>query len=407
MSGGRTLHVRCTTWDQVEVFYTRKLRKGKLLSMKVPFAAKIGAQVTLGLELPNQVVLALDGKIHKATPMADDAAKTWIEIELVGFNDAVIARLKAMMAGAELPEDPTPPPVASPIVTPIADRPSRRAPSPSLASGSTAAGAPPLRRPAPPIATEALPSDERELFHALTGELRRLRQLAVHEVLGVDRDADAEAIRTGWMALVRRLHPDLVARHQAPAITHLAEELTILCNRAYDRLRAALVLEGRATAPGSLLQQTGWLLAIDDMGSRAITAAEEAALSDDDTVLEDARIASSLSSFGTIPPPISGAQNGETFETRARAMLSNGEADNAQEVLAAALCVYPRSRPLRSLYYVASALAALTKGELMLATSQLETALAHHEQCVEAAQILEHLKKHGPARTDELRRFFR
>jgi len=101
------------------------------------------------------------------------------------------------------------------------------------------------------------------------------------------------------------------------------------------------------------------------------------------------------------------AQGGEAFEVRARMMLSNGDADHAQEVLAAALCVYPRSRPLRSLYYVASALAALLKGERMLATSQLETALAHYEHCVEAAQILDYMKKNGQADHQELRRFFR
>jgi hypothetical protein len=100
-------------------------------------------------------------------------------------------------------------------------------------------------------------------------------------------------------------------------------------------------------------------------------------------------------------------QGGATFENRARLMLSNGDAADAQEVLAAALCVYPRSRPLRSLYYVASALAALMKGERMLATSQLETALAHYEHCVEAAQILEYMRKNAHADHAELRRFFR
>src|SRR5438045_2265061 len=124
-AGGRTLHVRCNTWEQVEVFHTRKLRRGKLLSMKVPFTTEFGALVLL-----------------------------------------------------------------------------------------------------------------------LTGRLRRVRQAAVHEVLGVARDADADSIRHGWMNLVRRHHPDLVARHNAPAITHLAEELTILSNRAYDRLRVAMVAEG-------------------------------------------------------------------------------------------------------------------------------------------------------------------
>jgi hypothetical protein len=48
----------------------------------------------------------------------------------------------------------------------------------------------------------------------------------------------------------------------------------------------------------------------------------------------------------------------------------------AMYVLAAALVVYPRSRPLRSLYCVASAVAALDNGDLGLATSQLERALA-------------------------------
>ncbi len=57
----RTLHVRCGTWDEVTTFTSRKLRRGKLLSMKVPFTADVGASVTLGLELPNGLVIAIDG----------------------------------------------------------------------------------------------------------------------------------------------------------------------------------------------------------------------------------------------------------------------------------------------------------------------------------------------------------
>ena len=66
VAAARTLHVRCATWEQVEVFTTRKLRKGKLLSMKVPFVATVGRAVTLGLELPNEVVIAIDGVVQKA-----------------------------------------------------------------------------------------------------------------------------------------------------------------------------------------------------------------------------------------------------------------------------------------------------------------------------------------------------
>jgi len=391
MSAGRTLHVRCTTWEQVVLFYTRKLRHGKLLSMRVPFPAEVGGTITLGLELPNQVVIAIDGHVQKASPMEGDPGKTWIELELIGFTDEVIGRIRAMMTGAELPEDPTPPPVVAPV-------------------------APRAAAAAPPPSGDELPADERQLFMHLTTELRRLRQLAVHEILDVDREADADAIRLGWMRLVRRHHPDLVARHHAPAITHLAEELTILCNRAYDRLRAALVLEGRATSIGSVLQQpAGWLVGFEDIASRG--ASGRVQVLEEDGGAEDREAAplpfepadgdangGGVDGAG-VPPSV--AEGGEAFETRARMMLSNGDADHAQEVLAAALCVYPRSRPLRSLYYVASALAALMKGERMLATSQLETALAHYEHCVEAAQILEHMRKHGQADHVELRRFFR
>ncbi|MEJ7596418.1 MAG: J domain-containing protein [Kofleriaceae bacterium] len=376
MAAGRTLHVRCTTWEQVEVFYTRKLRRGKLLSMKVPFPTEVGAQVTLGLELPNQVVIAIDGKVHKASPIEGDT-KIWIEVELVGFTDEVLARIKQLAAGYE------PPPVVKPDVAPDL--------RPDL-------------RPNQPPAVDELPSDERALFQHLTGELRRLRQLAVHEVLDVERDADAEAVRHGWMMLVRKLHPDLVARHHAPAITHLAEELTILANRAYDRLRTALVAEGRATTVGSVLRQpAGWLVGFEDISSKGVTT---------DHVARRANSGVAPSAELVRPKPRSSTSTGpgqgdEEFEERARAMLGDGDAPNAQEVLAAALCVYPRSRPLRSLYYVASAMAALEKGELMLATSQLETALAHHEQCIEAAQILEHVKQHGGGLPEEVRRLFR
>ena len=376
IGGPRTLSVRCTTWDQVEVFYTRKLRKGKLLSMKVPFQTDVGAPVTLGLELPNQVVMAIEGVVHKASAIGGDT-KTWIEVELVGLTHEVLGRIKAMAAGVERPRTPSPPP---PLAQPAAE-------------------------PKPPL--EELPTDERELFQHLSAELRRMRQLAVHEVLGVERDAEPADVRTAWMTLMRRHHPDLVARHNAAAVSHLAEELTILANRAYDRLRVALVAEGRATSHGSVLQPpVGWLVGFEDISSadqpprRAVRAAAN---------VGTAPVAAPVAtvSSDSIPPPLSAAQGGEAFEARARAMLGDGDAANAQEVLAAALCVYPRSRPLRSLYYVASALSALQKGELMLATSQLETALAHHESCSEAAALLEHVRRHGDANIDDTRRLFR
>jgi DnaJ-domain-containing protein 1 len=369
--------VRCATWDQVETFTSRKLRKGKLLSMKVPFTPAIGSAVTLGLELPNEVVVAIDGTVQQAS-VIEAEGRTWIEVELHGFTSEVVDRIKQMASGMAIS------PVAAPII-PRKQGPT--APPPAAPRTST---------------VDSLPQDERELFQHLTTELKRLRQAAVHDVLGVPYDADAETIRAGWMRLIRRHHPDLVARRKAPAISHLAEELTILTNRAYDRLRMALVAEGRATAIGATVSAPpGWLVGFDELAS-----AERATGT---TMPPPARGRDRIASI----PPVNVASGsgpavhgGDTFETRARQMLGAGQADNAQEVLAAALVVYPRSKPLRSLYYVAAAVAAIEKGEVMLATSQLETALAHYDQCFDATRILDYLRKAGQHDPNAIRRMF-
>jgi hypothetical protein len=233
-------------------------------------------------------------------------------------------------------------------------------------------------------------------------------------VLGVAVDASAEEIRTGWKNLVRRVHPDLVARRGAPAISHLAEELTILSNRAYDRLRAAMVAEGRGNAIGPTLSSPpGWLVGFDDMASGGGPEPRQVTTRFDRRA-EGTQAPPERRSQRTINPttlaasgPPSTIQGGEAFEQRARSMLAQGDANAAREVLAAALVIYPRSKSLRSLYYVATALVALADGELMLATSQLEAALAHHESCIEAAQMLDHVKKDGNTNVDDLRRLFR
>ena len=54
----------------------------------------------------------------------------------------------------------------------------------------------------------------------------------------VPRDAGPELVRMAWKDLIRKHHPDLVARRNAPAITHLAEELTILANRVISDVTA-------------------------------------------------------------------------------------------------------------------------------------------------------------------------
>jgi hypothetical protein len=168
-------------------------------------------------------------------------------------------------------------------------------------------------------------------------------------------------------------------------------------------MRGALAAEGRAALAGSsVAPPPGWLVAFDDMQSGEGQPAPK-------------RGPNKFERPATPPPPpiqpipasAMAGQGSDAFESRARAMLAHGDPNTAREVLAAALVVYPRSKPLRSLYYVATALAAMQQGEVMLATAQLETALAHHDQCVEAAKMLEHIRRYGARDPDAMRRLFR
>src|SRR5436853_2732554 len=341
MASGRSLHIKCGTWDQVEAFYQRKLRRGNVLSMKVPFTADRGTGITLGLELPNQLIVQIEGKVLKASHV-DGSDRTWMEIELGGLTAELKARLRNLVA-----------------------------------EGRAAAAVKP--KPGEPNADE-LPADERQLFLHMSHELRRLRQLAVHNVLGVDGDADPGVVRRGWLELVSKYHPDVAAPHRSAAISHLAEEILILVNRAYHRMRASLVAEGRATALGpGMVQPHGWLIGFDDLAtgdrepvpemrrnsstSMPVRFAAKVTmdnLSPPPPLQPTARGTDGGSERGersgpvsTTPPP---AEAGDSFEHKARALLATGDNPAAKEMLAAALGVYPRSRPLRSLYYVASAL---------------------------------------------------
>jgi hypothetical protein len=498
MAPPRTLHIRCGTWDQVEAFYSRKLRRGRLLSMRVPFAPAVGSDLSIGLELPSHQVISIDGAVRKCEPGED--SRHWIEIELVGLSEELLRRLREMVAAgiaakasvadsdiSAVPSalEPAPTVLARPAQAaqaaqaagqppkpPASASPPTKAPAPSAPAPSPVSRtplAPPvsedtvprsprledgaLRTPritvpmAPVAEDEDLPGDERELFAALSSELRRLRQAAVHEVFGVSREAHAEEIRAGWMAHIRRFHPDVMARHRSDAVSHLAEELTILGNRAYDRLRVALVAEGRGAAFGpALFTPHGWLVGFEDLSTSDVPAARVLAAARPlapavplapgaaSGSASAAGFASAGSSTGmTSAPSFGGARagasstassggasvesfehvpssaatrTGESFEAQARELLGSGDASGAREVLATALVVYPRSRPLRSLYYVASALTALSAGQVVLATSQLETALAHHEGCVEASLVLDQIHRNGGTDHEALRRLF-
>lgn len=398
----RNLQIRCATWSQVEAFYTRKLRRGNLLSVKVAFAVNVGMPITIGIEMPSGIVVAIDGVIRRVSDLAGET-RMWIEIELVGLTEETLLRLKRLVAQGE----------AESAVAPAADILEIDAELPPLAEHAFAG----VELPADSTA------DERGRFAELSAQLRRFRTLAVHQLLGVGVDASAQQVRNGWRTLVRQFHPDTVARFHSVAVTHLAEEINILINRAYDRMRHSLVEQGRGAIFGStVFAPHGWLVGFEDISTgepaaprpRTRSGRFVAANFSSATALAASAAATDLAtgsstgaaSSGQASLSMAASQGGDSFEVRARGLLSSGDADGAKEMLAMALVVYPRSRPLRSLYYLASALVALGTQQHILAISQLEAALAHDEQCREAQLLLDCMQRQQPVDTKVLTEVF-
>lgn len=76
----------------------------------------------------------------------------------------------------------------------------------------------------------------------------------------------------------------------------------------------------------------------------------------------------------------------------AQELLARGDHDLAREMLAKALRAAPRNRTLRALYHVAAGRRLIAHDDAVRAVAQLEAALAHDSECVEAKATLAELQ---------------
>lgn len=407
----RTLKVKCPTWQHVETFYSRKLRKDRTLTLRVPFEPEEGAQISVGLELPSGEVVNIPGTIVGVST-AEDEDRNAMRLFLHGLDDAMLERLKQMVAEAgastRAPEPATRP--ASPAAARTSPRSKRSTAPPAQAARPSSSGKAAARASQPAAAAPAQPASatrsgptavvpastpedapidelieppfqpgvedvseyERDVFLYLDGELRRMRECAAYEVLGVDESAGVAAIRAAYFELTKRFHPDLFARYRSRAILHMSQELFIHINKAYDRMRNALVAAGHAIIAGpALIPHDGWLAGIDDMSD------ETSGIS----LLRER-------SYGEDPPSRQGT--GDLL-----ALVRQGKFEEARERVAAALHYDPRDRRMRALYHVISGRELMARGEETAAATQFEAALAHDRKCREAREALEELRASG------------
>jgi hypothetical protein len=425
MSDGKTVKIKCVTWDQVEAFYTEKLR-GNVLVVKMPFRPGIGDGITVALGLPDGLVFAIDGTVVKIG--GEDLGKIPVAIRLFGMTLEVRAQLKRLVSqGRGIGSGPT-----SVAARAVGTRPPK-------------ARLPETLPPASAPRVEDVADEERAAFAALETMRKRLLALPAHAVLDVPPDADGETVRAGFLARATKLHPDLYRRYRSPALRALAGEIFLLVGRAYARMRGApaeafLVsaepaseaplptsppvtmdsgsavpveaVRASASSPYSELTVTegdgnsaagggGYddeLTFTTTTRGKALTAEE--LFDDPDAVAEAApptippRSAPPSEETAATPPPevtpMPSAEASVDVPTVdvGRSALAEGRYRDACEAFAAILRAEPRNRQVRALYHVASGMELRQKGDGVKARLMFETALAHDRECVEAQQAL-------------------
>jgi len=423
-----SLKVKCPTWDHVESFYARKVKDGNSLSARVPFHPHVGEIVTIALELPDELVIAIESEVLETAP-APDGKKAAVRMRLTGLTPSVKSRLESLVAEARHQKSasgPRPRPETPPMPQVLPP------PEPVDAPVDEVVEAPVI------AAADAVAPRHRPVFLELEGELKRMREAAANEVLGVKWDASVEEIRNAYFTLTRRLHPDVFARHRSADISLIASELFIHINRAYDRMRDAAVASGSAIAPGpALLPHRGWLAEFDDIGAQARPSppppppplARRAAAPP--PVPPGGKAGHTPTPVPLTPeglfgdeatprpaPPVSMAKAGdptgedekieaEALVAEARRLIGASEHGQARDILVSVLRREPRNRTARSLYHLCSAEILLAAGKNVEATTQLEVAAAHDSTCEEVRAALARVRQDPAKKGGLFRRLFK
>jgi hypothetical protein len=424
----KTIKVRCSSWEQVEAFYSEKLQKSSLV-MKLPVTATLGEEIAVALELPSGLVVSIVGAVVKVGK-ADAKERYPVALEVRAVLADLRTRLARLVAEGRAaasiapaaapaehlaspdrrgrPDNPDEPPPPTPDDAPI-DEPVDAVPEPTV---------------------DDVTDEEKHLYQALEAEYRGLLERATHDVLGVSQDASRSEVRAGYAAVSRKYHPDAYGHTRSPALRRLAVEAFIHVNKAYDRLRAAAKVGAKGPAKGWM---SGTLADFDDyQATDAEEIGEEVpagpfdgygeALAEevgDEPDLSEAGGAGVVRMDADLPDAPSEAAQGEAVPeapltaeslfgdielaaemsgpvvsvaadpcTEGKRALEEGRWEDAKSLFATALRQEPRNRSLRALYHVASGMELRAHGRAAEATLQFETALVHDQECHEAQRAM-------------------
>lgn len=188
---GPVIKLRCATWPQLAAIYERDLKRGSLFirtSAKLP----LGKETRVDIVMPTGSVVTVEGRVAYHIDSSDRGAGLELVLNKLPPSQMWLLESALQHAGAE---------AATPEDTAQEDAGAARA--------------------------------EEELIAALEAELRSLRALNPHQVLGLSYGHGEPEARAAFAELSKRYHPDRFARFQSPRARTIAADIFVVLREAY------------------------------------------------------------------------------------------------------------------------------------------------------------------------------
>lgn len=205
--------VDCPTWGHVERFCDTRLANQKSIRVETDRPLAMGQAVIVALQLPNQLVVAIDGTVLRTLHSTEGQR---YEISYVGTVDEVVRRIRAFIGDARGEESVE---QTNPKIYPV----------------PTAQDVP-IDELVPGRGQGAVQPQHQSAFMELEKTFRKLRSLSARQVLQLPEEFDDTDVRKALSKRVFQFHPDNFAYYGSNAIRRISEDICAFINRAAERL---------------------------------------------------------------------------------------------------------------------------------------------------------------------------
>jgi curved DNA-binding protein CbpA len=205
----KPVRLQCRSWEHLITLNARNLSRSGIF-VKTASPLEVGATVEVQLGLPDGRTLSLPSEVARvvAPERADPREPAGMALRFLPMNDELRRVFDEALAAA---------------------------------AAQTEAAAPPER--SPPRVTSTDPVEE-SVLRDVQADVARMREGRRHDVLAIRADASPAEIRTAYVQLARRHHPDLFARYRSALVVDAAIDAVTLLRQAYEQMLAAATAGG-------------------------------------------------------------------------------------------------------------------------------------------------------------------